>query len=85
METKRNKKTRIGIVVSNKMTNSIVVDTERRVSHSLYGKMIRVNKKFMADDPNNECNIGDKVLIEECRPISKNKRWRLRKILERTA
>ena len=79
------KKTRVGIVVSNKMTNSIVVDTQRRVSHKLYGKMVSLNKKFMADDPQNECNIGDKVLIEECRPLSKNKRWRLRQIVEKTA
>jgi len=81
----KTKKTRIGTVVSNKMVNSIVVDTQRRVTHKLYGKMISVNKKFMADDPQNECNIGDKVLIEECRPLSKNKRWRLRKIVEKAA
>jgi small subunit ribosomal protein S17 len=79
----KNRKTRKGVVVSNKMTSSILVDTQRQVSHKLYGKMIRVNKKYMADDPENQCSIGDKVLIEECRPLSKNKRWRLRKIVEK--
>jgi small subunit ribosomal protein S17 len=79
----KNRKTREGVVVSNKMTSSILVDTQRQVSHKLYGKMIRVNKKYMADDPQDECKIGDKVVIEECRPLSKNKRWRLRKIVEK--
>ena len=75
----------VGIVVSDKMTNSIVVKTERLVRHKLYGKMIRRHKKFMADDPNNSCGIGDRVLIEECRPLSKNKRWRLREVVEKAA
>jgi small subunit ribosomal protein S17 len=79
------KKTRVGVVVSNNMTNSIVVNTVRRVRHKLYGKMISLDKKYMADDPQNECSIGDKVLIEECRPLSKNKRWRLRKVIEKVA
>jgi len=83
--TEKKRKTRIGVVVSNKMTKSIVVDTQRRVTHKLYGKMISVNKKFMADDPTDECNIGDKVIIEECRPLSKNKRWRLIQIVEKAA
>jgi len=78
-----NKKTRIGYVVSNAMTSSIVVNTERKVRHKLYGKMIKLNKKYMADDPSDQCNVGDKVLIEECRPLSKRKRWRLREIIEK--
>lgn len=82
-EGKKTKKTLIGVVVSNKMTNSIVVLTERQVSHKLYGKIIRLHKKYMADDPQNMCAIGDKVLIEECRPLSKMKRWRLRDIVEK--
>lgn len=81
----KTKKTRIGVVISNNMTSSIVVNTERRVRHKLYGKMISLNKKYMADDPQNECKVGDKVLIEECRPMSKNKRWRLRQIIEKAA
>lgn len=81
----KNKKSRVGVVVSNAMTNSVVVKTSRRVRHKLYGKMISVDKKYMADDPQNECNIGDTILIEECRPMSKNKRWRLREVIEKAA
>lgn len=77
------RKTLTGVVVSDKMTNSIVVQTERIVQHKLYGKRMRLQKKYMADDPQNTCTIGDQVLIEECRPLSKNKRWRLRKIVEK--
>jgi len=73
-----------GVVKSNNMTGSIVLETKRLVSHSLYGKMVRRHKKFMADDPDNICNIGDMVLVEECRPISKNKRWRVLQILKKT-
>jgi len=79
----QSKKTKVGIVVSNKMTKSIVVKTERRVPHKLYGKMITMHKKYMADDPQAECGVGDRVLIEECRPLSRRKRWRLRRILEK--
>jgi small subunit ribosomal protein S17 len=80
-EKKRVRKTLTGVVVSDKMTNSISVKTERIVQHKLYGKRIRLHKKYMADDPDNACSIGDKVLIEECRPLSKNKSWRLREVL----
>ena len=80
---KKSKKTQIGSVVSNKMDKSIVVLVERLVKHQFYGKFIRRRVKFMADDPDNSCNIGDKVLIEECRPLSKMKRWRVRSIVER--
>lgn len=72
-----------GVVVSDKMTNSIVVNTERKVKHPLYGKLLRLNKKYMADDPDNSCSIGDLVLIEECRPLSRMKRWRLRQIVKK--
>jgi len=77
------RKTLAGVVVSDKMTNSIVVQTERIVRHKLYGKMIRRHKKYMADDPQNTCSVGDQVLIEECRPLSKKKRWRLRRVVEK--
>nr|MBF0221555.1 30S ribosomal protein S17 [Desulfobulbaceae bacterium] len=77
------KRTLTGVVVSDKMTNSIVVNTERKVPHPFYGKMIRLRKKYMADDPQNSCSIGDLVLIEECRPLSRKKRWRLREIVEK--
>lgn len=82
-DTKKSKKTRIGTVVSNKMDSSIVVRTERIVRHKLYGKTLRRHVKYMADDPENTCNVGDRVLIEECRPLSKKKRWRLREVVER--
>ncbi len=77
------RKSRTGIVVSNKMQKTIVVKVERRVKHPLYGKYIKLSKKFMAEDAQNECNIGDKVRIMETRPLSKLKRWRLIEILEK--
>lgn len=72
-----------GSVISNKMEKSITVLVERRVRHPLYKKFIRRSTKLHAHDENNECNEGDTVLIEECRPLSKTKSWRLVKILER--
>ena len=76
------RKTKIGSVISNKMDKSVVVQVDRRIRHKLYGKFMRKRVKYMADDPNNICNIGDLVLIEECRPLSKNKRWRVRSVVE---
>jgi len=81
-ETKIARKTKVGSVISNKMDKSVVIQVERRIRHKLYGKYIRKSVKYMADDPNNVCNIGDVVLIEECRPLSKNKRWRVRSVVE---
>jgi len=83
METRGNKRQVVGSVVSDKMDKSIVVSTERLVKHSLYKKYIKRRAKFTAHDENNECKIGDKVLITESRPLSKNKRWRLTKIIEK--
>ena len=80
---KGNGKQLTGIVVSNKPEKTIVVRVERVQRHPLYGKRIKKHKKFMAHDENNECQIGDKVLIKECRPLSKRKRWILVKIIER--
>lgn len=74
-----------GRVVSNKMDKTVVVRIERKVSHPLYQKYIRRSSKLQAHDENNECNGGDLVMIEQCRQISKNKSWRLVKILERAA
>lgn len=79
----KKRRTLEGVVVSDKMTSSIVIETARLVPHKLYGKMIRRHKKYMADDPENSCTIGDQVIIEECRPLSKNKRWRLREIVKK--
>ena len=77
------RKTRVGIVTSNKMDKTIVVTVEEFVRHSLYGKAVKVTKKFKAHDEQNECNIGDKVRIMETRPLSKDKRWRLVNIIEK--
>lgn len=78
-----NRKTRIGKVVSNKMDKTIVVAIETLVRHPLYKKSIKRTTKFKAHDENNECKVGDKVMIMETRPLSKEKRWRLVEILER--
>lgn len=77
------RKTRTGLVVSNKMDKSILVTVERKVKHPVYGKFVNKTAKFMAHDEKNECNIGDKVLIMETRPLSKNKNWRLVNVIER--
>ena len=70
------RKERIGVVVSNKMQKSIVVEIERREKHPIYGKFIKKTNRFMAHDEKEECNIGDTVRIMETRPLSKRKRWR---------
>ena len=77
------RKERMGLVVSNKMEKTIVVQVDRKVKHPIYGKFIRKSTKFMAHDEKNECSIGDIVLIEETRPLSKEKRYRLVKIVEK--
>ncbi len=77
------RKSRVGFVVSNKMQKTIVVKVERRVKHPLFGKYIKLSQKFMAEDSQNECNIGDKVRIMETRPLSKRKNWRLIEIIEK--
>jgi len=77
------RKERVGLVTSNKMQKSITVAVERRFKHPKYGKFVTKTKKFMAHDENQECNIGDTVKIMECRPLSKNKRWRLVTIIEK--
>ena len=64
-----------GIVVSDKMDKTVIVEVERLVMHSLYKKFIRRSKKYSAHDENNACEVGDVVSIRECKPISKNKRW----------
>lgn len=84
MEITRNlRKERIGVVVSNKMDKSIVVEIERREKHPIYGKFIKKTSRFMAHDEKEECNIGDTVRIMETRPLSKRKCWRLVEIIER--
>ncbi|MBW6491064.1 MAG: 30S ribosomal protein S17 [Lentimicrobium sp.] len=83
METRNLRKERIGVVVSNKMMKSIIVQVERREKHPKYGKFVKKTSKFAAHDENNECTIGDTVRISETRPLSKNKCWRLVEIIEK--
>ena len=80
---RKERKTRVGVVDSNKMDKTITVKVERRLKHAKYGKFLKKTKKFHAHDEKNECNIGDTVKIMETRPISKSKRWRLVEIIER--
>jgi len=77
------RKTRIGVVKSNKMDKTVTVAVERKVKHPIYGKFVKKTTKFMAHDEANTCGVGDTVLIMETRPLSKNKNWRLVQILER--
>ncbi len=77
------RKTRIGRVVSNKMDKTIVVAIEDNVRHPLYKKIVKRTIKFKAHDEQNTCNVGDRVEIMETRPLSKEKRWRLVKVVER--
>jgi small subunit ribosomal protein S17 len=82
--TARNsRKTRVGLVVSDKMEKTVVVSIERRVQHPVYGKMIRRTKKLKAHDETNDAKTGDTVRIMETRPMSKDKRWRVLEIVER--
>ena len=82
--TARNaRKTRVGLVVSDKMEKTVVVSIERRVQHPVYGKMIRRTKKLKAHDETNDAKTGDTVRIMETRPMSKDKRWRVVEIVER--
>ena len=84
MSEERNlRKTRVGFVTSDKMDKTIVVAVEESRRHALYGKSQKITKKFKAHDENNECRIGDKVEIMETRPLSKDKRWRLVRIVEK--
>ncbi len=76
-------KTREGFVVSNAMDKTVVVNVRRRIKHPRYRKYVRVNKRYMAHDERNECQVGDRVVICESRPLSKRKRWRVRAIVER--
>ena len=77
MEERNLRKTRVGLVVSDKMDKTIVVAVADRVKHPLYGKIIDRTYKLKAHDENNECHVGDRVKVMETRPLSKDKRWRL--------
>lgn len=82
--TERNlRKTRVGVVVSDKMDKTIVVSIKERVKHPLYQKTVNRTKKLKAHDEKNECGIGDTVMVSETRPLSKDKRWRVVQIVEK--
>lgn len=84
METTRSRrKTFVGVVESNKMDKTIVIRIDRLVKHRAYGKYIKRSTKLAAHDPENTCNIGDKVSVMATRPVSKTKRWRLVEVIER--
>lgn len=74
----------IGIVISNKMDKTATIITKNPITHKKYGKIIRKTNKYYAHDPSNQCKIGDTVRIQETRPLSKNKRWKIIKVIERT-
>lgn len=82
-KTRGTKRQVIGTIISNKMDRTVVVVAERLVKHTLYKKYIRRQHKYVAHDQENECGIGDRVLITEARPLSKTKRWRVSRILEK--
>ena len=82
-EARGMRKTRIGVVVSDKMDKTIVVAIRTRVKHPLYGKIMNRTKKFKAHDEENQCGIGDTVKIMETRPLSKDKHWRLVEIIDK--
>jgi small subunit ribosomal protein S17 len=76
-------KEKTGIVVSTKMDKTIVVLVENRYAHPVYGKTLKTSKRFMTHDEFNECNLGDQVTISETRPVSRNKRWKVKQILKK--
>ena len=83
MEDRNLRKTRVGVIVSDKMDKTVVVAIKERVKHPLYGKIINRTKTFKAHDEQNECGIGDTVRVVETRPLSKDKRWRVVEIVEK--
>ena len=80
---RNSRKTRVGVVISNLMRKTITVELEHKMVHPVYGRVIKRKSKLYAHDESNQCGIGDRVLVMETRPVSKLKRWRLVKILEK--
>lgn len=81
MKERGNRKTQIGIVVSDKMDKTVVVKVDRLVKHPVYNKFIKRSAKFKAHDETNQCKVGDRVLIVETRPLSKDKFWKVRQVI----
>jgi len=83
MSNSENRKIRMGTVTSNKMDKTATILLERLIEHPLYHRVVKRSKKLLAHDENNECQIGDKVVVVETRPVSKRKRWKVAEIVER--
>jgi small subunit ribosomal protein S17 len=81
----KQRKVRTGVVISNKMDKTVVVEVSRTVLHPVYKKFVRRRKRFMAHDEDNRCRIGDEVLIVETKPLSRHKNWRVRKVVKEAA
>lgn len=77
------RKNRVGLVVSDKMDKTVVIEIRERVKHPLYGKIVNKTKRFKAHDENNQCGVGDTVSVAETRPLSRDKRWRVVEIIEK--
>ncbi len=82
---RRRRQEKMGVVVSDKMTKTVVVEVRRLVNDPLYRKYLRRRSRFMAHDEKDECKVGDRVRIQECRPLSRHKRWVVKEIVERAA
>jgi small subunit ribosomal protein S17 len=78
-------KEKVGIVISNKMQKTIVVKVENRYSHPIYSKTMIKTRKYLVHDEMGKCNVGDQVLVQECRPLSRRKRWKLAKIISKSS
>jgi small subunit ribosomal protein S17 len=85
MSTQRLRKTIVGVVTSDKMEKTVVVESSRLVKHPVYKKMLKRKARFKAHDEKNQCKVGDTVLLIETRPLSKDKRWRVKEIVEERA
>lgn len=84
-EGRKSRNTKVGVVVSNKMQKTVVVAVENLVKHGMYQKYIKQTNKFLAHNENADINVGDRVVIEETRPLSKRKRWNVREVLEKAS
>jgi small subunit ribosomal protein S17 len=78
-------KEKIGIVISDKMNKTVVIKVENRYPHPIYAKTVVKTRKYLVRDEKSECNIGDQILVQECRPLSKRKRWTLNKIISKSS
>jgi len=83
MSDRNYRKERVGVVVSDKMDKSVVVNVERQLMHPIYGRTVKMKKRYIAHDEKNDCKVGDTVKIIETRPLSKTKRWRVGEVVER--